>query len=292
MEAVAAVYCDDIEDVPSFDDMRWCHFRVRIKPDTAGNEHVVHASLSLRITLSSSYPSELARVEAQNCVGLSDEDLVDLRQTLDTAVSEMAGECSLFHILQAAKDFVNSRNTPSDDCCICLCTFDKEEQFLKTTCGHCFHVPCVARWVHDQHVLALERAQRDKKTATVPEKEGDEGEIKVQDAKCPICRSQIASDRIAVLQSELRKLQAAHRREAAVQHAMQHEREKAKAAELEARKLEERLQREQRERESFELQPVVVIDNYLENIKVLQIEGMHTSKGLNNVLRDTPCSVL
>ena len=73
---------------------------------------------------------------------------------------------------------------------------------------------------------------------------------------------------------------------------MQHEREKAKAAELEARKLEERLQREQRERESFELQPVVVIDNYLENIKVLQIEGMHTSKGLNNVLRDTPCSVL
>jgi len=90
------------------------------------------------------------------------------------------------------------------------------------------------------------------------------------DAKCPICRCQIEAHRIAVLQAELRELQAAHRQETETNRAQKKEEDDTKAADLEAKKLEERVWREQREQEAFELQPVVVIENYLENIKVLR----------------------
>jgi hypothetical protein len=145
---VSAVYFDDMQDAPVFDDARTCSFRIRIRPDTAGEDALVHASLSMIVKLGCAYPAKPAEVEIDSCVGLSDGDVSQLRGALATAGAEMASECSLFHLLQTAKDFVNSRNTPSDDCCICLCAFDKDEQFFKTTCGHCFHLPCVYMYVY------------------------------------------------------------------------------------------------------------------------------------------------
>jgi len=41
----------------------------------------------------------------------------------------LMGECVLFEILSAVKDFVNEHNIPQDDCCICMCPFDDEEPF-------------------------------------------------------------------------------------------------------------------------------------------------------------------
>ena len=122
------------------------------RPDTAGEDALVHASFSMQVSLSNSYPANPPELKVEGCVGLADEDVTLLRAELDAAAAEMAGEGCLFHVLQTAKDFVNTRNTPSDDCCICLCDFDPDEQFFKTSCGHCFHVPCIARWVHDQQV--------------------------------------------------------------------------------------------------------------------------------------------
>ena len=286
IEAVQAVYCDDLEEEPDFDAAggQVCALRLRIRPDTAGNDVAVHASCSLRVSLNSGYPtSEPALVDIQSCVGMSNEDVSALRGALAAAGAEMLGDCSLFHILQTAKDFVNSRNTPSDDCCICMCAFDPDENFLKTACGHCFHVPCVARWVHDQHLLVLESAQRDKKAspAKAPTREvcgedldclQDPGQatFEVQEAKCPICRSEIGSDRLAVLHLELQQLHVAHLSEAARAQQQEQALSAAKAAELEARKRQERAQREQREKEAFDLQPVLVIDDYCENIKVLR----------------------
>ena len=222
----------------------------------------------MRVKLGSAYPASPAEVEIVSSVGLSDADVGQLREALGAAGREMAGECCLFNLLQTAKDFVNDRNTPSDDCCICLCEFEQDDQFFKTSCGHCFHVPCIATWIYDQHAQALERNQKDENAAhpAAPsadaEEDGedeknrkdgecesarDEGDVELECACCPICRSEIGTERIALLQTELRRLQAAHHRETALKEARQAAEDAAKAAELEARKIEERLLRERRE---------------------------------------------
>jgi len=260
VEAVSSVYDDDMQDAPAFDAAGRCRFRIRIRPDTAGEDAMVHASLALHVALDSSYPATAPALKVESCVGLSDEDVALLRTELDAAAAEMAGEGCLFHVLQTAKDFVNARNVPSDDCCICLCAFDQDEGFFKTSCGHCFHVPCIAHWVHDQHVQrSPSDAGEAQGEAEEAEEEGggrggeEEEGIEVQEAKCPICRCEIAPERIAILHDELRQLHAAHKREAALARDALAAAEEAKAREVEAKRLEDRLLRQQRERESFQV---------------------------------------
>jgi len=130
----------------------------------------------MQVTLDSTYPATPAEVHIENSVGLSDEDVSELRTSLAAAGQDAPGECYLFQLLQTAKDFVNSRNTPSDDCCICLCAFDQDEQFFKTTCGHCFHLPCIAHWVHDQQVQTLERSQGETNAIPEPTQDSDDEE--------------------------------------------------------------------------------------------------------------------
>ena len=88
IEAVQAVYCDDLEEEPDFDAAggQVCSLRLRIRPDTAGNDVAVHASCSLRVSLNSGYPtSEPALVDIQSCVGMSNEDVSALRGALAAA---------------------------------------------------------------------------------------------------------------------------------------------------------------------------------------------------------------
>jgi hypothetical protein len=65
------------------------------RPDTAGEDTQVHASLSINVTLNSTYPSSPADVEVERVVGLSDEDVEELRCALAAAAIANIGEAPL-----------------------------------------------------------------------------------------------------------------------------------------------------------------------------------------------------
>ena len=65
------------------------------RPDTAGEDTQVHASLSINVTLNSTYPSSPADVEVERVVGLSDEDVEELRCAFAAAAIANTGEAPL-----------------------------------------------------------------------------------------------------------------------------------------------------------------------------------------------------
>jgi len=212
--------------------------RFDARPDTAGEELQVFCSLSLKINLPLGYPRlKAAEVHLENLLGLNEEDARDLQKALLAVSNEMKEDNSpaLFNLIQCAKDFINSRNIPSDDCCICLCPFEDDEDFFKTPCAHCFHAECLARWTHDQEVQAVEKQTREGKRSEEEDIEHAEGS-----SRCPICRGGIGGDLTKKLKKWTEPLVAAHKRDCARREEEKQLEEKLRQKQSAARAWEER----------------------------------------------------
>jgi len=266
LDAVVAVYGDDVVGIERIGDGGARVVTIRINPDVAGHEALIHASLLVRISIPDTYPAAgRAEVVIESMAGVADEDGVGLDESLAAKSKELEGEQSLFELLQACKDFANDHNVPADDCCICMCPFDDDEPYVKAKCSHSFHSECLSRWIHDQRVQA-----HDKSTEKA-HKDGDREAESGGGAKCAVCRQDIGEDRVKVLEEWLVPLWAEYERDKREREERERlEREVADEGERLRRK-KEREQRERKEMSEFRPLPLIVMPDYRHNnLKLLR----------------------
>lgn len=149
LEAVAAVYGDDVRvlrDLPP-------HLFVHVRPRTADDTSQQFVELFLGIKASSQYPKEPPHIYAVESKGLDENRQIYLITSIQNKANELSNCPMLVTLCEEAGEILSNMNHPAGDCPLCLYPLMGEDKvgselpFMKLmSCYHCFHSDCIMRW--------------------------------------------------------------------------------------------------------------------------------------------------
>eukprot|EP00736_Rhodelphis_marinus_P011291 Rmarinus@m.12206 len=110
-EALANIYQMDFEDITEAKDLgpwtRGCKIRLFPSTDSINN----HVAVFLVLKYGAEYPNIPPEATIEKITGLSDAKLAELRQRVNTAAAELAGNVMAFDLANLVVDFLRENNT-------------------------------------------------------------------------------------------------------------------------------------------------------------------------------------
>lgn len=105
-------------------------------------------SITFNGELSENYPeSESPKISLSRARGLTDEDLKDLHESIDTCLANNQGSSVLYECIELIRTKLSLYDTPREPCAICLMSIEDRSETIRTNCDHFYHRLCLAVYV-------------------------------------------------------------------------------------------------------------------------------------------------
>ncbi|KAL3311712.1 RING finger protein 25 [Cichlidogyrus casuarinus] len=118
-------------------------------------------------------------------IGLNDKDIQLNSDKLGKLIDENKGSEILLQLIELARDCIES-NFPSIACPICLSSFNKRDDIMRTRKGHLFHMYCLGKFfssIQQQHAEELEELISKNRNIS-------HSELPRLQFLCPICKDE------------------------------------------------------------------------------------------------------
>lgn len=179
IEVLKSIYIDELQ-VHKNDRDEVSLIQLQLHPATGEDLNQRFVCMTLILDLTDEYPDVPPEITIRNPRGISEEELLSLREDMHKLCEDRRGGPMLFELIELAKDSLTAGNIPHCPCMICLEHFTEGEKFTKTECYHYFHEVCLSRYIH--HVLTKTPEVLPAHTLPDPEK---------NKLTCPVCREVI-----------------------------------------------------------------------------------------------------